>query len=667
MEVADSESERTRAWFKEREGDPWLAMNRRREPERVSGLREAIDSFVEGGALGDFAIGYQSPFGAGFEPNLLKEVADRLSADTAVAVQLRDFVRTPKGDEQAATKINRFVDLVDLHRHEGTLSPNGPGPGYAPVVLAACWHAQEPDRWQPYTASGLKALEALAPSACRRYGKGDTHGERCVQFERALMTVGSGLGIDLRDLAVMLARPAATPKPTPSTADTRYWLMWLGPKSSLWDECYAEGVAAIDFDRVGRDLRHYGSRKELEQCGLGTNDSLACWQFCREMKPDDVILVAKDRTHVLGHGIVKSDYRFDGGRPRYRHLRKVEWRSRTPPDGVWASETLASKALTDVTAGRKLVDEILRALDPFSVAPEPVPSRYTLDEAASEIFLNRADLERLAAQLERKKNLVLQGPPGTGKTFIAQRLAWLQTEERSRDRTEFVQFHQSYGYEDFVRGFRPTREGGFELQDGPFLRFCDRAREDSGRPFVLVIDEINRGNLSRIFGELLMLIEADKRSPEWAVRLAYSRDGEERFQVPENVFLIGTMNTADRSLALVDYALRRRFAFWTVDPAFGEEKFMQHMLDQGVPESIRLRIRERLNDLNQKIEKDKDLGRGFRIGHSYFCERPTGDDVDWGGWYREIVDYEIRPLLEEYWFDQPESAEKAAGDLQAPD
>ena len=295
-------------------------------------------------------------------------------------------------------------------------------------------------------------------------------------------------------------------------------------------------------------------------------------------------------------------------------------------------------------------------------------SAYTLDDAAADVFLDRADIERLISQLTRKKALVLQGPPGTGKTFIAQRLAWVLAEERSTERIEAVQFHQSYGYEDFIRGYRPTEGGGFVLRDGPFLDFCERAREDGERPHVLLIDEINRGNLSRIFGELLMLIEADKRLEEWAVRLAYPRAASERFHVPENLYLIGTMNTADRSLALVDYALRRRFAFFTVEPAFGQPKFRRHLEEQGVPASVRERIGERLTALNETIAEDSDLGSGFRVGHSYFCDPPcTGESPDYDGWFEEIVSFDIEPLLDEYWFDRQTTASEAVASLRDGD
>ena len=301
--------------------------------------------------------------------------------------------------------------------------------------------------------------------------------------------------------------------------------------------------------------------------------------------------------------------------------------------------------------------------------PRPDAGTYTLERARQDLFLSADEIESLVNLLKRKRNLILQGPPGTGKTYVAQRLAWLLTGERSTDRIETVQFHQSYGYEDFVRGYRPTDAGGFDLQDGPFLRFCARARDAPDRPYVLIIDEINRGNLSRIFGELLMLIEADKRDPAWAVRTAYARPDEPAFHVPANLHLVGTMNTADRSLALVDYALRRRFAFSTVEPAFGSQGFDRHLADGGVPESMRRRITTRLKALNQHIREHPQLGEGFQIGHSYFCRPPTGlaDAAAWNGWYTDVVRYEIEPLLREYWFDDAERARDALTALRVAD
>ena len=214
-----------------------------------------------------------------------------------------------------------------------------------------------------------------------------------------------------------------------------------------------------------------------------------------------------------------------------------------------------------------------------------------------------------------------------------------------------VQFHQSYSYEEFVQGYRPTTndrdELTFELQDGTFLRLCEKAVENPDDRYVMIIDEINRGNLSRVFGELLSLIEGDKRGDGFSVELL----GGQRFSVPENVYLLGTMNLADRSLAGMDYAMRRRFAFVTLKPQFGESVFEDWLRDRDVPGTMIERINSRMSALNGVIAGDASLGRNFAVGHSYFCDIADGGEDDWDRWYREIVETELRPLLEEYWFD----------------
>ena len=202
-----------------------------------------------------------------------------------------------------------------------------------------------------------------------------------------------------------------------------------------------------------------------------------------------------------------------------------------------------------------------------STAVEPGRG-YGVDELLDEVFMEKEEVDELLDVLKRKKNIILQGPPGTGKTFIAKRLAYGSMGEKDKGRLEMVQFHQSYSYEDFIQGYRPVSGGQFDRKDGVFLRFCERARKMPEKDFFFVIDEINRGNLSKIFGELMMLIEADKRGEGHRVQLTYSNKGE-HFSIPKNVHIIGTMNTADRSLAMVDYALRRRFAFEMPPPVSG--------------------------------------------------------------------------------------------------
>jgi len=208
-----------------------------------------------------------------------------------------------------------------------------------------------------------------------------------------------------------------------------------------------------------------------------------------------------------------------------------------------------------------------------------------------------------------------------------------------------VQFHQSYSYEDFVQGWRPTESGGFVLREGIFYKFCQCAREDQSRRYVFIIDEINRGNLSRIFGELLMLIEADKRGQE--ILLTYSESGE-KFSVPDNVYILGLMNTADQSLAIVDYALRRRFGFETLEPAYGNEKFREYLLRAGVDRDLLSRIDRNMLKVNGQIRDDKDLGFRYEIGHSYFMPEDQADEE----WYLNIVKTQIEPLLGEY-YDHP--------------
>jgi 5-methylcytosine-specific restriction protein B len=213
-----------------------------------------------------------------------------------------------------------------------------------------------------------------------------------------------------------------------------------------------------------------------------------------------------------------------------------------------------------------------------------------------------------------------------------------------------IQFHQSYSYEDFIQGFRPSESGQFELKNGHFFQFCRRAQRDpENRPHVYIIDEINRGNLSKIFGEVMMLIEPDKRGRDFAIPLTYSSP-DETFFVPDNVYLIGMMNTADRSLAMVDYALRRRFRFVTLKPEFGSPRFQEFLYERGADRVLIQKIVERMNELNGKISADqKNLGPGYRIGHSYFC--PLDSVKLDEKWYASVVLSEIKPLLEEYWLD----------------
>ena len=276
---------------------------------------------------------------------------------------------------------------------------------------------------------------------------------------------------------------------------------------------------------------------------------------------------------------------------------------------------------------------------------------YSIEDALEGLFIDEKTFRDWLRQWREGKNLILQGPPGVGKTFVARRLAYALMGFRDPKRVAMVQFHQSYGYEDFVQGYRPGVER-FELRNGTFYEFCLKAKESpKDQPFVFIVDEINRGNLSRILGELLMLIEPDKRGESHALRLAYQAEGQ-TFFVPENVYILGMMNTADRSLAVVDYALRRRFRFAGLQPAFSSLQFREHLME-SCGEDVMERILARVSRLNDAIGKDiSNLGPGFCVGHSYFTRIKSMDD------YQEVVQFQIAPLLREYWFDAPKKAEE---------
>jgi 5-methylcytosine-specific restriction protein B len=438
--------------------------------------------------------------------------------------------------------------------------------------------------------------------------------------------------------------------------EKRYWIYAPGNNSSKWDEFYSQGTMGIGWDEMG-NLKQYPTKnamktkmKELygEDYSF-MNSAHATWQFANELQAGDIVYAKKGMYKVIGRGIVESEYIYDVGRDEYKHIHKIKWTH----NGEWEHPGQAvMKVLTDITSYTDYVQKLENlfnetdTIDSIKEEKEVIYNPYTEVDFLSEVFMDDEHYNTLRNLLKTKKNIIIQGAPGVGKTFTAKRLAYSIMGEIDTNRVMMVQFHQSYSYEDFIMGFRPSKEG-FELTPGPFYQFCKNAQDDDERDYFFIIDEINRGNLSKIFGELLMLIEKDKRGEK--LRLLYSN---EVFSVPKNVHIIGMMNTADRSLAMIDYALRRRFAFFELEPAFDSNGFKAIMFEAN--KSKFNALIEQIKALNDFISKDESLGDGFRIGHSYLC---TNDEIT-DEWLTAVVKYEILPLLSEYWFDEQTKIEQ---------
>lgn len=430
---------------------------------------------------------------------------------------------------------------------------------------------------------------------------------------------------------------------------THYWIYSPGDGAEIWDECYNNGLMAIGWDEIG-DLSLYDNKDEMKEAMKEKIDSSlsfknaahATWQFVNDMNVGDIVFAKKGMHLVVGRGVVKSSYEYDPSRKKYKNIRRVKWTHK----GEWQHPGQAvMKTLTDITAYTNYVGKLNAlfesdTLDDVEEQEIEYPA-YDSEMFLDEVYMSKENYNTLVALVKSKKNVILQGAPGVGKTFAAKRLAYSIMGVKDPNRVMMIQFHQSYSYEDFIMGFRPS-ETGFELKHGAFYNFCKEAEIDSENDYFFIIDEINRGNLSKIFGELFMLIESDKRGVE--LQLLYS---DEKFSVPSNLYIIGMMNTADRSLAMLDYALRRRFAFYDLKPGFNTEGFREYRTSLASDKFDKLI--NCVENLNTTIAADESLGEGFCIGHSYFCNLKKATDQALSG----IVEFELIPLLKEYWFDEP--------------
>ncbi len=547
------------------------------------------------------------------------------------------------------------------------------------------WFLKDPSNTGDTVAAAVKAVDAHAPQA---YPTAATYLDLCNKVRTALKTCAYPYKTfpELSERAWVVSQEVNDQKKneqqgaasdTPDTPNalgdsdvrtTHYWLYAPGEGASMWDDFYDRGVMGLGWAKLG-DPSTYASKEEirlklLEVDGNGTsrkNSAHAVWQFVHDIMPGDVIFAKRGREEILGRGVVTGDFQYDEGGGRYPNLREVRWTNK----GSWRNDGFfAMKTLTDVTDYPDFVakidgffeDDVEDEDSEDSDEPQVTYPAYTKQDFLREVYMSEERYDTLVGLLHAKKNVILQGAPGVGKTFAAKRLAYSMMGVKDSDRVMMVQFHQSYSYEDFIEGFRPS-QAGFDLIKGSFYTFCKKAAEDTEHEYFFVIDEINRGNLSKIFGELFMLIEADKRGPGNKLQLLYSR---ELFYVPTNVYLVGMMNTADRSLAMLDFALRRRFAFFDLVPGFQTEGFKAYQAALANPKFDRLVAC--VERLNADIAADASLGEGFRIGHSYFCGLKPQDATDTR--LKAIVEYELVPLLGEYWFDDPAKAKQWADQLR---
>ena len=459
--------------------------------------------------------------------------------------------------------------------------------------------------------------------------------------------------------------------------EKKTWIYAPGENAIKWDEFYNEKIMALNWDSLG-DLRQYSSKSEIKEALLNGSDSLsskkndvkANWEFANVLKIGDIVYAKKGTDTIIGKGIVESDYIYDDSRPEYKSYRKVNWIFNEERNHLeYIGHSLVQKTLTDISKYPDYVEKLETIYEnQISIS---TTNKYTKFDFLKDVLITEEKYDDIINTLERKKNIILKGVPGVGKTYCAKKLMYSLMNYKDESRIRTVQFHQSYSYEDFMQGYRPNEDGKFELQEGIFYKLVSEARKDyenaissneEPKKYCLIIDEINRGNLSKVFGELMMLIESDKRDSKWSINLAYSP--EEDFYIPKNLYIIGTMNTADRSLATIDYALKRRFAFITLKPVFDSDescdKFKKYLVEQEKVEgSFVDRIIAAYKTLNNFIANT--LGDNFKIGHSYFINQfnNTEEQDDLNKVYENIVNYEILPLLEDYYSDDKDNLETA--------
>ena len=473
-------------------------------------------------------------------------------------------------------------------------------------------------------------------------------------------------------------------EPTTLGPSSAVWLIRAGAQGQDEDSNLDHGLASLGWEEVPdltgvadldavRDRVRQGFPVASNHYIGSAAGQLAT--FVQDIQEGDiVVLPLKTRAGLVALGRITGPYSYQEVEGAQRHTRAVDWIRTDVPRSDFGQELQSSLNFNRTVhriqghgATARIESVLSGGRVPSGTVPTPISevTPYAVADIIDDgCFLEESSLRMMLNRLEVKKNLILQGPPGTGKTWLAKRLAFALVGHKDERRVRRFQFHPNLSYEDFIRGYRPDGEGRLTLVDGPLLEVINVAKSSHPDAYVMVIEEINRGNPAQILGEMLTLLEADKRDAGEALRLAHPRSETERVYVPDNVYVIGTMNIADRSIALVDLALRRRFAFVELVPKFGEVWQNWVNSQSGVPRDFLMTIEGRITVLNERIAGDPRLGPQFCIGHSYVTPAPgilIGDPI---GWFTEVVETEIGPLLEEYWFDKTsEDAENAKSEL----
>jgi hypothetical protein len=458
-----------------------------------------------------------------------------------------------------------------------------------------------------------------------------------------------GLKSDLGTLDVFFYWISQNKINNKTNKDIDYWLYAPGEKASKWDEFYNEGIMAIGWDELG-DLSKYNSKNDIANevknkyggDSSRTNDAMACFDFVNTIKKGDIIISKKGQREYIGYGIVTSDYIYDDSRKDFKNIRKVDWKSK----GSWdADEQIVLKTLTNIT---KITDYVNKLKKLLNINKEvEIISDKTFNDKLTDY--ERTKIEKIKKLLDYKKQVILYGPPGTGKTWICDELS------KYFDKSEWVVFHPSYSYEEFIEGLKLNKEGKIIIETGIFKQIVNKAKENKEKKFLLIIDEINRGDVSRIFGELIMVLENNKRNQE--IKLLYTK---ENFSIPENLYILGTMNTADRSIVLIDVALRRRFCFYELLP-----DLINVLANNQIDEDTALSNAQHedlfalsyfaLKTINSNIRKSPNLGKDKQIGHSFIMNKKSDEDFIFN-WR-----YEIMPLIEEYLYGRYDSIKNIIG------